>query len=74
MTDPKSKSGSDHSSDGTDYPGVEHTDGVADEIYRIECLECGAVQVGDVGGDISWDQRYHRMHHCPDANFEVSSA
>jgi hypothetical protein len=56
------------------YGGVEVTDGVAEEIYRIECLDCGAVQIGDTGDNIDWDKRYHRMHHCPDADFEVEPA
>lgn len=40
--------------------------------YRIECEECGATEWGGPDTDLEWDKRYHRMHHCPDAEFEVT--
>jgi len=49
-----------------------HEENIAEDTYRIECLSCGAVEHGDPGDDIAWDKRYHRMHHCWDAEFEVT--
>lgn len=43
----------------------------ADGRYRIECLECGATEYGDPDDDPQWDKRYHRGHHCPDAEFHL---
>lgn len=40
--------------------------------YRIECLECGAVEFGDPGDDVEWDKAYHRERCDPDAEFEVT--
>lgn len=47
---------------------------MADNTYRIECLDCGDTALGDLveGDEIKRDKEYHRTHHCPDAEFEVS--
>lgn len=45
----------------------------SDGTYRIRCLECGTMSFGDPDDDVEWDKRYHRMHHCPDADFEVTA-
>lgn len=50
--------------------GAEPHDG---EGYRVECCECGATEIGGHGADAQWDMRYHRIHHCPDAAFEVTA-
>jgi hypothetical protein len=42
------------------------------DTYRIECLECGSIAFGDPSNDPERDAEYHRDHHCPEAEFEVS--
>lgn len=41
--------------------------------YRIECKECGATEFGGPDMDVDWDKEYHRLHHCPNAEFEVTN-
>lgn len=45
---------------------------LADESYRIECLECGSVSWGDPESDPEHDKQYHRDHYCEGADFEVT--
>jgi hypothetical protein len=42
-------------------------------VYRLECLDCGATVIGDAGTDLTDDQRWHRDHWCPDAEFQVTT-
>lgn len=43
------------------------------EGWRIECLSCGAVELGDRGRSVEHDIIMHRTEHCPQAEFDVAA-